>query len=74
MKNFLVQSAAQKWSSLQKMIVSMCWLYWQKMNDFYFSIENDPKGGPLDDLFSISCFLKLYNFSSFTLSYLFSSD
>ena len=25
----------------------------QEMSNFYFSLENDPKGGPLDDFFSI---------------------
>ena len=54
-KIFLVQSAAQKWSSLQKMIVSMHWLLWQEMSDFYFYLENDPKGGPFDDIFQFSC-------------------
>ena len=33
-KSFLVQSAAQKWSSLKKMSVLMCWLFWQEMSDF----------------------------------------
>ena len=52
-ENILVQRAAQKWSSLQKMIVSMRWSFWQEMSDFYFSLENDPKGGPLDDIFTL---------------------
>ena len=47
----LVQSAAQKWSSLQKMIVLKCWSFWQEMSNFYFSLKKDPKGGPLDDFF-----------------------
>ena len=34
-KIFLVQSAAQKWSSLQ-VVVSMHWLLWQEMSNFYF--------------------------------------
>merc|ERR1712208_203936 len=32
---------------------------------FYFSLENGPKGGPLDDIFSIFHFMKSYNFLVF---------
>ena len=46
---FLVQSAAQKWSSLQKMIVLTHQSFWQEISNFHFSPENDPKGGLLDD-------------------------
>ena len=61
-RNFLVQRAAQKWSSLQKMIVSMRWSFWQEMSNFYFSIENYPKGGPLDDFFPHFLLLKTMYF------------
>ena len=63
-KNILVQSAAQKWPSLQKMIVLMHWSFWQKMSNFYFSLEYDPKGGPLDN-FSIFLQYKTHNFAIF---------
>ena len=67
-KNILVQSAAQKWSSLQKMIVLMHWLLWQEMSNFYFSLENDPKGGPLDNFFP---FFAGWNPSFLPIFYLF---
>ena len=57
-KIFLVQSAAQKWSSLQKMIVLMHWLFWQEMSNFHFSLENDP----LDDFFPFYFFWVAHNF------------
>ena len=38
-----------------------------KDEQFLFSLENDPKGGPLDDFFSILGCIKLYNLSSFAL-------
>ena len=57
--DFLVQSGAQKWSTLQK-IVLMRWSFWQEMSDIYFSLENDQKGVPLDDFFH---FLAAKNFT-----------
>ena len=36
------------------------------MSDFYPSLENDPKGGPLDIFFHFHC-IKSYNFASFCL-------
>ena len=31
------------------MLVLRCWSFWQEMSNFYFSLENYPKWGPLDD-------------------------
>ena len=50
-KDFLVQSAAQKWSSLQKMILSTRWSFWQEMSHFYFSPWKRSKGGTIGGIF-----------------------
>ena len=50
-KDFLVQTAAQKWSSLQKMILSTRWSFWQEMSRFYFSPWKRSKGGTIGGFF-----------------------
>ena len=36
------------------MIAWMHWSFWQEMSYFHFSLENVPKGGPLEDSFPFS--------------------
>ena len=71
-KDFLVQSAAQKWSSLQKMILSTRWSFWQEMSHFHFSPWKRSKGGTIGAFFFA---VKPYDFDSFSLvSRLFSTE
>ena len=73
MNFFLVQSR----SSLQKIIISTCCLFWQEMSNFHLSLENDPKGGPLDNFspnfivdetLSFCYYLHVYHICSSTFS------
>ena len=50
------------------------WLFWQEKSNFYFSFEFDPKGGPQDELFPFSCWMKPYHFAPLRVHKLFSSD
>ncbi len=50
-KDFLVQSAAQKWPSLQKMILSTRWSFWQEMSHFHFSPWKRSKGGTIGGIY-----------------------
>ena len=65
-EKILVQSAAQKWSS---------WSSQHEMGNFHFSLEKVPKGGPLEDLVTFSCWIKPLFSPSFSLvSHWFSSE